>query len=160
MVYTCSACKRSFTTRKGLNIHLASCKVIDNDVVCIDNRPAIQTGDFQHYSLAETGLIVELNELNIERENINPIQENGNITSGNEENEIITQTTGEGRSSEQAETIQGDTPDIDAIGEDCHICKIKVRQNAHALLCETCLKWHHQRCMKMSPIEYQHWKVN
>ena len=40
------------------------------------------------------------------------------------------------------------------------VCKIKVRQNAHALLCETCLKWHHQRCMKMSPIEYQHWKVN
>ena len=84
MVHTCLACERNFATRKGLNIHLASCKVSNNDFICIDNRSAIQTDDFQQYSQAETSLIVEINELNIEREvlfepcippfeNINPI---------------------------------------------------------------------------------------
>ena len=84
MVHTCLACKRNFKNRKRLNIHLASCKVSNNDLICIDNRLAIQADDFQHYSQADTSLIAELNELNIEREvlfepcippfeNINPI---------------------------------------------------------------------------------------
>ena len=84
MVHICLACKRNFATRKGLNINLASCKVSNNDFICIDNRSAIQTDDFQHYSQAETSLIAEINELIIEREvlfepcippfeNINPI---------------------------------------------------------------------------------------
>ena len=67
MVHTCPACERNFTTRK-LNIHSASCKAISQKIVYINNQPSLQTVEIQQISQEETSPIVDLNELNIERE--------------------------------------------------------------------------------------------
>ena len=38
----------------------------------------------------------------------------------------------------------------------CVICKQVVTQREHALFCDKCHKWNHQRCMKLSAEQYKH----
>ena len=39
--------------------------------------------------------------------------------------------------------------------EKCALCNNEVTRREHALLCDTCSKWSHQRCMGMPPDEYR-----
>ena len=40
---------------------------------------------------------------------------------------------------------------------ECKICKLNIRRNAHALSCVKCDGNYHQKCMKMTPKDYQNW---
>ena len=67
------------------------------------------------------------------------------------------------RSADEEKIVPQDSQDEnnhvqgEAVNDNCGICNLGVRGNAHALLCEQCRRWFHQRCMKMNPTEYQHW---
>ena len=37
----------------------------------------------------------------------------------------------------------------------CALCNNEVTTREHALFCDKCHKWHHQRCMRMTPEEYR-----
>ena len=120
--------------RTTYSVKLSECYLASDETKLSDLPPypeydVSDENDFQYYKPSPT------------RQNI-PLSSNGESSSSEDE---LDNSDNEGNSSDDA---------YDEISY-CAVCRQQVKEDHHGLICDTCTKWSHRYCVKMTKKHYQ-----